>query len=850
LKNPFESWTSSRRHRLVAILMLLMWVVPAARVVQTELKAFNNASSQAAGLSPAWDILRLVRSAQQHRGLSNGVLAGNQLLNESRLQARSEVDAALVQTRGALQAPWNAPLAPMMNELAVQWQVLATDVDSESITAEESFGRHTLLIDQALGLVKDIAELSGIAAIGEPADRNLQVAVLHHLPNVAEHLGRLRGEGAKLLSRQQATTDDRIELAADLQTAQLELQSALKALALSGLATPDGASPASIPDAASAALAAFDVAQRDVIDSESLDAAAADYFAAMTGAIDAQFNLIGTAFEVLRERLDQDRLEAALHLGMVCTATILLAAFGFWLLELTRRAQKEQEASDSRWRAIITALPDAVLVANEDGCIVESNPAGRHLFGADIIGKSMTSLSAAESQAEVDAEFGKQHQAAPLGQGTEPRQITGQRVDRSTFPAELMCFGTTAGPKPQIITIVRDISERQRLERKLSQSQKMEAIGQLTGGIAHDFNNLLGVIVGNLDLLERTVAHQETALKRVRTAHKAALRGADLTKRLLAFSRRQHLEPAPLKLTDAIANVVEMGARTLGPEIRVIQAPGDTVPTVMVDASALENALLNLLVNARDAMPHGGSVEIAASDTEIDAWHPAVRAGELAPGRYASLRVTDTGQGIPPEQLDKVFEPFFTTKQAGQGTGLGLAMVYGFVKQSGGHIKVYSEVGVGTSIAILLPIAAVDAEAVPSPYSTISEHRAKPGATALVVDDEPDLREVAATYLREMGYRVLTAADGPDALRTLASASDVDLLVTDVVMPGGMNGVKLSQHVRRSRPNIRVVFTSGFPSQALAQRHGTRVEGPLVNKPFQHKDFVTALNRLMAGEAA
>jgi PAS domain S-box-containing protein len=477
--------------------------------------------------------------------------------------------------------------------------------------------------------------------------------------------------------------------------------------------------------------------------------------------------------------------------------------------------------------------------------IIEANRAAQRMFGPGASpGGRFVELFPERTRSAVLDTLAARHDTSNENGAT--CETTGTRADGEPFDAELLCFSIDSGESGTAIAVVRDVSERRQLEAQLRQSQKLEAVGHLMGGIAHDFNNMLGVIVGNLDLLERDVAAQPRALARTQAAIAATLRGADLMQQLLAFARRQHLEPVPLRLADCIANASKAAARSLGPDIRIeVRLAADT-PDAMADASALDNVLLNLLINAGEAMPQGGTITIEAAPVLMDSDHPAVKSGELLAGLYAGLRITDTGNGIAPEHIEKVFEPFYTTKQTAKNTGLGLAMVYGFAKQSGGHVKLYSEPGFGTSVGMILPVANTAAQA-PAAATPAADHRARPGAKALVVDDEPQLREVAATYLRDMGYEVQTAVDGPDALRLTQGPElqELDLLVTDVIMPGGMNGVTLSQRLCERQPSLRVMFTSGFPADALSRRDSTRVDGPLVGKPFQRHEFAAAVARTM-----
>jgi PAS domain S-box-containing protein len=397
---------------------------------------------------------------------------------------------------------------------------------------------------------------------------------------------------------------------------------------------------------------------------------------------------------------------------------------------------------------------------------------------------------------------------------------------------------------PRVVAIARDITERNQIEHQLRQSQKMEAIGQLTGGIAHDFNNLLGVVVGNLDLLERLLADNEQALKRVGVAQKAAMRGADLTKRLLAFSRRQQLETGPVAVAGCVANVIEMARRTIGPDIEIGTRIAEDLPAVLADSGGLESALLNLFVNSRDAMPRGGTITVAARLAELDEQYPGVRAGELKAGRYMRIAVSDTGRGMAPEVVQRAFEPFFTTKERGKGTGMGLAMVYGFAKQLGGHANIYSEAGHGTTVTLYLPLA--EPGAVASAGHKAAESKPRLTGTALVVDDEIDLLEIAVAYLEEVGFRVLQAMDGPRALEVLEREPAVDLLLTDIMMPGGMNGMELARRAREARRDIRVVYSTGFSSAALSEKNDTAADGPVLNKPYRRAEFFDAIRRAMA----
>ena len=375
-------------------------------------------------------------------------------------------------------------------------------------------------------------------------------------------------------------------------------------------------------------------------------------------------------------------------------------------------------------------------------------------------------------------------------------------------------------------------------EEALRQSQKMEAVGQLTGGVAHDFNNLLQVIIGNLDTILRHLPEDSARLRRsAGNALTGARRAAALTQRLLAFSRRQPLNPKPLNVNALVTSLSELIHRTIGETVAVETVLAAGLWQIEADANELEAAMLNLAVNARDAMPEGGRLTIETANAHIDEDY-AASLPEVTPGQYVVLCVSDTGAGMDPQTVAKAFEPFFTTKPVGRGTGLGLSQVYGFVKQSGGHVKIYSEVGHGTTVKIYLPRSTVaneleDAREIESPPEGGSEE------TILVVEDDDDVRTYSVEILRELGYRVIEAHDGASALRLLERQTQVDLLFTDVVLPGGMTGAQLAAEAKGLRPDLKVLFTTGYARNAIIH-HGRLDKGVrLLTKPFGSTDLAT-----------
>ncbi|HET7882207.1 MAG TPA: ATP-binding protein, partial [Acetobacteraceae bacterium] len=384
-----------------------------------------------------------------------------------------------------------------------------------------------------------------------------------------------------------------------------------------------------------------------------------------------------------------------------------------------------------------------------------------------------------------------------------------------------------------LLTLVHDITREKQVEAELRQAQKMDAIGQLTGGIAHDFNNLLGIIIGNIEFLLDTARDQEQATL-AREILNSALSGADLTRRLLAFARRQSLQPRQLDLNAYLPNQVAVLRRLLGEQITVTADLADNLWLVRADPSQIGDALLNLAINARDAMPHGGTLTVATSNVhfaegELD--------GAAAPGDYVELSVTDTGIGMPPELLERVLEPFFTTKPPGAGSGLGLSMVFGFAKQSGGHMRLRSEMGHGTTVSLYLLRSSgadrdqgQDGDELPAPRGAES---------ILLVDDNTSMRMVARRHLVSLGYRVSEAGSGPAALEILQAGESYDLLLTDVVMPDGMTGYQLAAAARTLLPDLRILFTTGYvlTKRAEAMPH----PGMTLHKPYRRQELAVTV---------
>jgi PAS domain S-box-containing protein len=416
---------------------------------------------------------------------------------------------------------------------------------------------------------------------------------------------------------------------------------------------------------------------------------------------------------------------------------------------------------------------------------------------------------------------------------------------------EWLRWEMTPWPRPDgtiggALLFSEQITERKQTALALRQSEaqlqhlaKMEAIGNLTGGMAHDFNNLLGVIIGNLDLAQPLVADIPQAHELIGDALAGALRGADLTQRLLAFARRQPLHPQRVAINPLIRRMVRLFARLLGEDIQIMLELTDDTWPVVADAAQIESALANLAANARDAMPSGGRLTIATRNQRIDAALAGSRS-DITPGDYVMIDIADTGTGMTAEVIAQIFEPFFTTKGAGKGTGLGLSMVFGFMKQSGGHITVHSEEGAGTTVRLYLPRAA-HAAIEPAPDAPDTAVRSGADATVLVVEDNDTLRRVVLRQVTELGYRVVAARDSAEALTQLERGG-IDLLFTDIVMPGEMDGFELTRHVRRHWPGVRVVHTSGFPDARVPTDAVRAQMARILLKPYRKEDLARTLH--------
>jgi len=516
---------------------------------------------------------------------------------------------------------------------------------------------------------------------------------------------------------------------------------------------------------------------------------------------------------------------------------------------LERRIAEHTAQLEARERLIRTFYQHssechAVLTEVRDGAFRydEINPATLKLYGMtreQVIGRTVDEIMDAETARELN-----RHLAACL------RMDAPYRYERAQGEGIVEAVATPvpqeSGSGRRIVVSARDVTERRRLEQQLLQSQKMEAVGQLTGGIAHDFNNLLTGITGSLELLKSRVAQGRTEdlEKYVNAGQSAAKRAAALTHRLLAFARRQTLDAKPTDVNRLVGGMVDLIRRTVGPEIRVEVVGAMGLWTTLVDANQLENALLNLCINARDAMPEGGKITIETANRWLD--ERMARDRDLPRGQYISLCVSDTGCGMSPEVRARAFDPFFTTKPMGQGTGLGLSMIYGFAQQSGGQARIYSEPGSGSMICLYLP-RYEGAEPAPDPdQDAAATAAAAQGETVLVVDDEATVRMLVGEILKELGYAAVESADGVAALKILESDRRIDLLITDVGLPNGINGRQLADAARGLRPGLKILFITGYAENAVFS-HGHLESGyEVLSKPFAMEvlsDRISALLR-------
>jgi two-component system, cell cycle sensor histidine kinase and response regulator CckA len=516
---------------------------------------------------------------------------------------------------------------------------------------------------------------------------------------------------------------------------------------------------------------------------------------------------------------------------------------------------------------LLEAAPDAMVCVTADGRVALINAAAERLFGyrrEELTGQPVELLVP-----DADRAIHPRHRAGymadprprPMGAGME---LAARRKDGSTFPAEISLSAIDTDEGILITAAVRDVTERlkvqaererlksqaerDRLEAQLHQSQRLESLGQLAGGVAHDFNNLLGVISNYAAFVSEEVAKDapqvqwQAVRQDIEQVERAAERGAGLTRQLLAFARREVVQPRVLNLNNLVANIDQLLIRTLGEHVELVINLAEDLGPVFADPGQIEQVLVNLAVNARDAMPKGGTLTIETANTQVDEAYAADRPN-FQLGSYVSVKVGDTGTGIPKEVIDRVFEPFFTTKATGEGTGLGLATVYGIIAQAGGTVRIYSEPGLGTTVTVLLPLTDRASE---SAHASSRKRKGGGGEVVLLVEDEAAVREVTRRILDRNGYQVLAAASGLEAIDVVTGQNGhIDVLLTDVVMPK-MLGKEVADRVTDLQPGVRVLFMSGY-TQGLLSAQGVLEPGlNLIEKPFSEASLLAKLREVLA----
>ena len=507
-----------------------------------------------------------------------------------------------------------------------------------------------------------------------------------------------------------------------------------------------------------------------------------------------------------------------------------------------RAAQEAALESERRFRLLVQGVTDyAIYMLSPEGIVTNWNAGAQRIKGYaahEIVGQHFSRFYTEE---DLEREIPRIALERARSEGRFEAEGWRLRKDGTRFWASVVidAIHDDDGNLIGFAKITRDLTERRETQLELEQSreqlfqsQKMEAVGQMTGGLAHDFNNLLTGITGSLELMRTRLAQGRiNELERFITAALgAAFRAANLTHRLLAFARRQTLDPKPTDANRLVASMSEFIQRTIGPAIVLETVPAVGLWPTFCDVNQLENAILNLCINGRDAMPDGGRLTIETTNAWINA--DTARQRDMQPGQYVVICVTDTGTGMPPDVIARAFDPFFTTKPTGQGTGLGLSMIYGFVRQSGGQARIYSEVGAGTTVRLYLPRYRGEAEETADEDATVTAPRADRGETVLIVDDEPSVRMLVTETLDELGYAVIEASDGASGLKLLQSDIRIDLLITDVGLPGGMNGRQMADAARQSRPALKVLFITGYAENAAIGNGQLEAGMHVLTKPF------------------
>ena len=543
------------------------------------------------------------------------------------------------------------------------------------------------------------------------------------------------------------------------------------------------------------------------------------------------------------QRDEQQRYEIAFAVGVAVLALIILLTAAALLARNNSNLAKAERARANEaaiLQATVDTVRDGIAYFTSEGVLCAFNDNFFRLLDLPTSLARLQDTRLSDLQA-IEASRPQRILAPPAeGQGsldTHHIAVAGRELD--VYRSHVATGG--------FLIVVTDVTARMRAEAMVRQSQKMEAIGHLTGGVAHDFNNLLQIISANLDLAVASGEAKGNAIlgQRLQNAMGAVSRGSRLTGQLLAFARRQALEPRSVDLGRVIRDMTDMLRRTLGERVEVEAVIAGGLWNTLADPNQIENAILNLAINARDAMPDGGKLTLEAANAYLDDAYAALH-GEVTPGQYVMLAVSDTGSGMTPEVLNRVFEPFFTTKPEGKGTGLGLAQAYGFVKQSGGHIKIYSEVGEGTTVKIYLPRTRRAQDAADS----ASQQMVQGGSERiLVVEDDEGVRAAVIDMLTDLGYRVQRAENAEGALKLLEGGAKVDLLFTDVVMPGSITTRELARRARELDPGLKILYTSGYTQNAIVHNGRLDDDAFLLSKPYRKDELARKLRSVLAGTA-
>ena len=513
----------------------------------------------------------------------------------------------------------------------------------------------------------------------------------------------------------------------------------------------------------------------------------------------------------------------------------------------SRRAERELAQNREMLQALLDAVPLGINVKNRTRRYTFMNPFQAKVYGTvpeDAIGKTPSELVSAEYGLSVEEHDRRVFETGKALAYFEEDTTNAQGETRDWLTTKLL-LGEKDGPDAQVLSISLDMTDRKATEDQLRHAQKMEAVGHLTGGIAHDFNNLLTALLGSLQLLSDRTKDDDLAKRYIDICLRAVNRGADLTQRLLAFSRKQALNPRSTDINALIGDMTELLQRTLGAPVEIGTTPAQGLWRAMVDEAQLESAILNLAINARDAMPAGGGLTIETSNAELDG--QTVDDEEVAPGSYVRISVSDSGAGIPSQVLGKVFEPFFTTKEIGKGSGLGLSMVYGFVKQSGGHVEIESEVGSGTTVRLYLPRAEAVSDVARD--ATEGERKLSGNESILIVEDDPDVRAFDVVILERLGYTVRSANDGLAALSMASAMPDLDLLLTDVLLPGGLSGKAIADKVIKRSPGTKVLYVSGFSEPVGTSESTSGNAAELLPKPYSRDDLARKVREVLDSDS-